>query len=404
MSACSGSMSELCRHFGACGGCSYQDQPYQKQLETKAARLSSALAGLWDTPIEVRPSPDIFYYRNKMEFSFSHQVSGKDADGAYLFESCLGMKSKGRWDKSIDLLECRICEDTGAKLLAAVRVWAAENSLSYYDLRRHSGFLRHLVLRRGVNTGQHLVALITAAGELPAEGFLNAVRGVYPDATILWGVNPGLSDVAASPDLKILQGDGSITEKILMPADGALAGLETEFKITLRSFFQTNTQAASRLYSHVRSCAAQSGCGNFFDLYGGSGAISLLLRDVARKCVCVESVPDAVADGKVNAEKNGAANVEFVNAKVEDYLPQALSTLSDACVVVDPPRAGLHSRAVTALLESRPGRIIYVSCNPDALARDLKALCQSYKIDSVVGFDLFPHTVHVESAAVLELK
>jgi len=397
-------MSELCRHFGACGGCAYQDQSYQKQLETKAARLSCALAGLWDAPIEVRPSPDTFSYRNKMEFSFSHQVSGKDAEGAYLFENCLGMKSKGRWDKAIDLMECRICEGSAADLLAAVRAWASENSLSYYDLRRHSGFLRHLVLRRGINTGQHLVALITAAGELPAESFLSAVRGVYPDATVLWGVNPALSDVAASPDLKILQGDGSIAEKIAMPPEGGLPGLETEFKITLRSFFQTNTQAASRLYAYVRACSAKSGCEHFFDLYGGSGAISLLLRDAAKHCVCVESVPDAVADGKVNAEKNGAANVEFVNAKVEDYLPQALAALPDACVVVDPPRAGLHAKAMAALLESRPRRIVYVSCNPDALAHDLKALVQSYKIDSVVGFDLFPHTVHVESVAVLELK
>ncbi|HOX23451.1 MAG TPA: 23S rRNA (uracil(1939)-C(5))-methyltransferase RlmD, partial [Elusimicrobiales bacterium] len=387
-----------------CGGCAYLDQPYQQQLRLKSERLRAALAGLWDAPVEVRPSPDIFAYRNKMEFGFSHQVRAKNEDGSYLFEDCLGMKSKGRWDKAVDLQECRLCEDSAASLLAAVRVWAADNSLAYYDLRRHTGFLRHLVLRRGVGTGRHLVALLTAPGELPAESFVQAVRGVYSDAGVLWGVNHSVSDVAASPELKILAGPEFITEKIAQSAAGGLGALETEFKITLRAFFQTNTRAASLLYAHVRGQAFRGGCSVCFDLYGGSGAISLMLRDVADKCVCVETVADAVEDGRVNAAANGAGNIEFVNAKVEDYLPQAVAALPDACVVLDPPRAGLHARAIGALLESRPQSIIYVSCNPDALARDLKALAQSYKIDSIVGFDLFPHTVHVESVAVLQLK
>ncbi|NLO91899.1 MAG: 23S rRNA (uracil(1939)-C(5))-methyltransferase RlmD [Elusimicrobia bacterium] len=397
-------MSELCRHFGVCGGCASQNLPYQQQLSDKSAALSAALSGLVERPVEVRPSPGIFNYRNKMEFGFSHQVRERAADGSYVFENCFGMKAKGRWDKAVDLLQCRLCEESGAVLLAAVRGWAARKELSYYDLRRHSGFLRHLVLRRGVNTGRHLAALITSPGELDREGFLEAVLGVYPDATVLWGANPGLSDVAASPDLQVLSGEGFITEKMTLDGVSGGAALETVFKITLRSFFQTNTQAAERLYAYVRERAAESGCADFFDLYGGSGAISLMLRDIAGRCVCVETVPDAVADGKVNAAANGASNIEFVCAKVEDYLPGALSALPNSCVITDPPRAGLHSRACAALLQALPRKIIYVSCNPQALARDLKALAQSYKIDSVVGFDLFPHTVHVESVAALSLK
>ncbi len=388
----------FCGHFGACGGCATQDRPYAEQLAAKEAFLSALFPGV--PPVKVTPSPQIQYYRNKMEFSFSHQVARKleGPPPSLEFENRFGLKMKGRWDKAIDLKECFLMSPAVGPLLAEIRGWAAEEGLPYYDLRKHSGVLRHLLLREGKNTGRKMAVLFTAECSFEEDDFLESVESVWPGATVLHAVNKQLSDATITDELFILSGEGCIEERLCVKTPSVCKDIR--FRISHKSFFQTNTLATALLYSRVAELVEQFSPAVLYDLYGGSGGFSFACGHAAKKCVSVESVAEAVADGKVNATINGVEGVEFICAAVENYL-QSAPDMSSSLVLLDPPRAGLHPKALSAVIKAAPPRIIYVSCNPKSLARELQAFSQSYKIDLLEGFDLFPHTEHVEALALL---
>ena len=394
MSATSSSPTDaalLCRHFGVCGGCSMQDKPYDVQLALKKAKVLAALAGVEDLPEpSVVGAPDLFHYRNKMEFSFGDVYP--PVAGHWLK---LGMKPKGKWYEILDLQECRLPSPEAAKLLASVRAWAERERVPPYNAHKREGVLRHLVIREAKNRPERMVHLVTTDGRIPKPSFIEAVLGAYPATTILLGSNAKPSDTAISDSMETLTGTGYITETLYFP-DGAV-----DYRISPHSFFQTNTKGTEALYGVLRSWTRElPGAGMVLDLYCGGGGIALSLAGAARKVVGVELNPSAVADAKANAERNGFTNCEFYSAAVELLLPSLLDLRPDA-VVVDPPRAGLHVKASAALLEMSPPVIFYVSCNPESLGRDLRILGARYAVERLVVMDLFPHTDHVETVVRL---
>ncbi|MDE1976625.1 MAG: 23S rRNA (uracil(1939)-C(5))-methyltransferase RlmD [Elusimicrobia bacterium] len=380
----------LCRHFGECGGCSLQNLPYPEQLARKKARVDAALAAFGLKVEAVHPSPELWFYRNKMEFGFS-DVYPPIPDGPPLY---LGLKPKGQWRRVLDLEECRLLSPETPALLAAVRRWAAENRLPPYNSVRHAGFLRHLVVREAKNGGERMVHLITAPEDFPAESFAAAVKAAYPASTILRGVNAKVSDTASPDSVELLCGSGRITEIL------RLKGRELRFRISPASFFQTNTRGAEVLYGIARRWAEEAAPKKILDLYCGGGGFALSLADLCEKVAGVESNAAAIGDAKRNAADNGVANAEFYAGATETLLP-ALLDMKPSAAVADPPRAGLHAKAAAALRDWGPPLLIYVSCNPDALGRDLAALAPAYRAERAEMVDLFPHTEHVETIVLL---
>lgn len=403
-------VSKLCRHFGECGGCSTQNLPYPEQLRLKKEKLESLLSGLWTEPVSIHPSPDLFYYRNKMEFSFTRWMK-MTQDGHKEIAESLGLKRRGKWDRALDLEECLLLSPEAPGLLAAVRKWAREEALPYYDLRRHEGFLRHLVVREGKNTGQRMAVLVTSEGELSPsqkEGFVKAVLSSYPASTVLWGINRKVSDVATADCLEVLYGPGFMEEKLELSLSPEAPPSFLVFRISPYSFFQTNTLGAQKLYSIIREWAGRGE--RAADLYCGCGGISLAVAGLFKEVTAVESVESAVSDARFNSRLNGIGNVEFVCSKVEDFLPGLLERgPGPSTVILDPPRAGIHPKVLKGLLDF-PARcrefesLIYVSCNPRAFSDDLKALAGYYKIDKIEAVDLFPHTDHFEVICKLILR
>lgn len=344
-------------------------------------------------PLTIRGAPDVWNYRNKMEFSFG-DVYPPVPGGPWLK---LGMKPKGRWYEILDLQECRLPSPEAAPLLAAVRAWAEREKVPPYNSHKKEGQLRHLVLREAKNRPERMVVLVTTTGEIPKESFVAAVKSVYPATSILLGSNAKVSDTAVSDSFETLMGPGEIVETLRFD-EGSI-----DYRISPLSFFQTNTKGTELLYGILRSWTKELKASLMLDLYCGGGGIALSLAGACGKVIGVESNPHAVADAKANAALNRLDNCEFYCATSEFMLPPLLD-MGPQAAVVDPPRAGLHATAVQALLASSPPILFYVSCNPEALARDLKALAPRYAVERLVCVDLFPHTEHVETVAWLTRK
>lgn len=391
MSASSSSTSSVarCSHFGTCGGCSTQNLPYEEQLRLKAAKVASFIREAGLELSAVHGSPDVWHYRNKMEFSFGDCYPPKEGDPWLK----LGLKPKGRWYEILDLEHCFLPSPEVPALLAAVRRWAEAGKVPPYVQKRRAGVLRHLVLREAKNTGERMVLLVTEEGEIDEPAFVSAVLSVYPATTILRGINKKASDTAISDSLKVLTGPGFVVEEL------DILGRKLRFKISPHSFFQTNSKAAGLLYSRLAQWLRESGAKTALDLYCGGGGITLCLAPFVDKVIGAEQNPSAVADAKENARLNGLDNAAFYGGDVAVLLPSLLAMGIDA-VVVDPPRAGLMPKVSAALAASGPETLLYVSCNPESLGRDL-ALLKPYEPLKAELFDLFPHTDHVETLVLL---
>ena len=377
--------SPRCTHFGECGGCRRQDLSYEDQLEAKKKYLED----LFHRPVPLHPSPDIWYYRNKMEYSFG-DVYPPPEEGED--DILLGLKERGKWYRVLNLSECYLLSPEAPALLEAVHTWARNEGLAPYNVRRHVGFLRHLLVREGKLSGERLVLLLTVEGSFPRESFVEAVESVYPATTILRGQHNGRADAAILEEVKVLTGSGFIEEVLLGKT----------FRISPKSFFQTNSRGAEILYSLIREWIAPLRPERILDLYCGGGAIGILLADLCQEVLGVDVVEEAVADARYNAKENGVFNIEFVTGKVEKVLRDWKGSVDT--VILDPPRAGMHPKARKAVCEMAPPRILYVSCNPKNFARDLEKILEGYEMVRIEGVDLFPHTDHVEAVALFERK
>jgi 23S rRNA (uracil1939-C5)-methyltransferase len=380
-----------CRHFGACGGCRFQDLAYDVQVAEKERQVRDALVRIGrfsDPPLDpIVPAASQFHYRNKLEYSFTETEDGVD----------LGFHRAGRWDEVIGVEECLLTTDVGNAIRLAVRGWAREERLEPYDQESNEGYLRHLVVREGRNTGQALVVLVTAPGERFEAGYFVDVLRRFPEVrSIHWAINDTPAEQTNLPT-KLLWGDDAIEEEIL--------GLR--FRVRPSAFLQTNTEMAAQLYELAREYARLTGTENVYDLYCGTGTIGLALAARARSVWGLEISEEAVACAIENAELNGIENARFfagnVGQTIEELREQAGSP---DVVVVDPPRAGLAGKALRRTGALGAPRIVYVSCNPTTLASDLQVLRDEYgyELARCCPVDMFPHTPHVESVSALTLS
>ena len=388
-----------CSHFGSCGGCSFQGIAYPKQLELMkelACRELAPILGALGAEL-VRPvigCESEWSYRNKMDFTFSNRrwIEESEPEGSAR-DFALGLHSRGRYDKVLDVSRCEIQFEAGNGILATASRLARELSLSPWDTLEHVGLLRHLVLRHGVHTGEVMVYLVTSRDGEDVRAYAAAILELHPEITaFVLGVNSGRAAVATSEEEAVLYGPGMICER--------LEGLT--FEISATSFFQTNTLAAERLMQVIREAASVRPTDVLLDLYCGAGVIGLLLAKDVSEVVGLEREPSSIRDAIRNAERNGIQNARFVAGEVEAvWSEQSDLPKPDVCIV-DPPRAGLHPKVIGTLIKLAPPRLVYVSCNLAAAARDLASLLESgYELKAVQPVDLFPHTPHLEGVMTL---
>jgi 23S rRNA (uracil1939-C5)-methyltransferase len=378
-----------CAHYPECGGCRFQDLAYEAQAEWKERQVAEALrriGGLGEPPLgPILPAVERFHYRNKLEYSFTDTPQGP----------ALGFHRAGRWDEVLEIERCWLTTDLGNAIRETVRNWAREERLEPYDQEAHTGYLRHLVVREGRNTGQALVQLVTAPGERFERERLVEVLTAHPQVrSIHWAVNDSPAEVTNLPT-RLLWGDEAIEEQ--------LCGLR--FRVRPGAFLQTNTAMAERLYELAGDFAGLTGSETVYDLYCGIGTIGLSMAGEALTVWGVEVSEESVACALENADLNGITNAAFFAGNVG----QVLEELRDrACepdvVVVDPPRAGLAGKALRRVGTLGAPRLVYVSCNPTTLASDIKALVgeYGYRLEQARPVDMFPHTPHVETVALLE--
>ncbi len=377
-----------CAHFGTCGGCRFQDFAYDAQLEQKEAQVRDALqrlGGIAEPPLEpiVPCEPEIYHYRNKVEYSFTAAEDGV----------ALGFHRAGRWDEVLEIDRCWLIDDLGNRIRDAVRDWAREEGLPAYSQAEARGYLRHLVVRQGRNTGQALVQLVTGPGEKFESGYFVDVLRKFPEVrSILWSINDTPAEVTNLPS-QVLWGDDFFEEEI----DGL------RFRVRPNAFLQTNTAMAEKLYALARDAAGLTGKETVWDLYCGIGTIGLSMAKDALTVWGIEVSEESVACALENAELNDITNAAFFAGNVGQVVEELLERSgAPDVVVVDPPRAGLAGKALRRLGRLGAPKLVYVSCNPTTLAGDAKALRDEYGYELVraTPVDMFPHTPHVECVAL----
>ena len=377
-----------CAHYPACGGCRFQDLAYEAQVAAKEAQVREALrriGGVAEPPLEpILEAVEVFHYRNKLEYSFAQTPAGP----------ALGFHKAGRWDEVLEIERCWLTTELGNALRLAVRDWARAEGLIAYDQAEQTGYLRHLVVREGRNTGQALIQLVTAPGDLFArESFVATLRRFPEVRSIHWSVNDRPAEVTNLPT-RLLWGEEAIEEE--------LCGLR--FRVRPNAFLQTNTAMAERLYGIALEHAALTGEETVYDLYCGIGTIGLTMARDALTVWGVEASEESVACALENAELNGIANAAFFAGEVGESLAELADRAGPPdVVVVDPPRAGLSGKALRRIARLEAPRIVYVSCNPTTLAGNVKTLVTDwgYRLGRVRPVDMFPHTPHVEAVALL---
>jgi 23S rRNA (uracil1939-C5)-methyltransferase len=377
-----------CGHYPQCGGCRFQDLAYEAQLSAKAGQVRDALVRIGGLPdVELEPplaAESVFHYRNKLEYSFTRTDEGVG----------LGFHRAGRWDEVLDVEKCWLTTDVDNALRNEVKEWARAEGLAPFDQETQQGYLRHLVVRQGRNTGQILVTLVTAPGELRgAERFVDTLRRFREVRSVHWAVNDRPAEVTNLPT-RLLWGDPWIEEELL--------GLR--FRVRPNAFLQTNTAMCEALYRLALEYAGLTGEETVYDLYCGIGTIGLAMAADALTVWGVEGSEESVACALENADLNGVTNAAFFAGDVAGSLDELVERAGTPdLVVVDPPRAGLSGKAIRAIGRLEAPRLVYVSCNPTTLAGNVKELAASwgYRLERARPVDMFPHTPHVETVALL---
>jgi 23S rRNA (uracil1939-C5)-methyltransferase len=399
-----------CCHFADCGGCLLQNLDYDIQLLSKQQQIRELLehiGGIADPPVApVIGSPQIFFYRNKMEFSFSRQrwltreeIARNEITRSKNF--ALGLHARNRYDKTLAIEECHLQSPLSNHILSVVRTFTEKHFLLPYTTFGHTGFWRFLVIREGKKTNDVMVNIVTAEapeGRAAVQQLAESLRAEIPQiTTIMHNINRSKAQVATGEEELILHGPGFIRECL-----GPFL-----FQISANSFFQTNTLGAEKLYAVAREFAALTGKEIVYDLYCGAGTISIFISQQAKQVVGFEIVPQAIHDAGVNCRLNNATNCSFVQGDLKDELAQIPVITrrwgKPDVVIIDPPRAGMHPKVVQKIIELSAQRIVYISCNPSTFARDVKELSiMGYQFKKAQPVDMFPHTSHIEVVGVLE--
>ena len=398
-------LEPFCEHYGVCGGCKWQPLPYEKQLEFKQQQVIDQLTRIGHLELpEIMPilgSEKTRYYRNKLEFTFSNRrwiLSGEDAVSLSPVEKLgLGFHVSGFFDKVLDIKQCHLQREPANAIRLFIKEYAIKNNLAFFDLREQTGFLRNMIVRT-TSTGEVMLIVVFAHEDVEArKALLDAVKEQFAEITSLHYIINGKRNDSIS-DLDAIHYSG---------ADCVYEQMEgIKFRISPKSFYQTNSEQAYRLYSVVREFADLKGDEVVYDLYTGTGTIGLFLSPKAKKVVGIEYVKEAIDDAKINAQNNGITNSTFYAGDMKDMLTGEFIKQNGKpdLVVLDPPRAGIHQDVAKVLLEAAPPKMVYVSCNPASQARDLAILSEKYEITKVRPVDMFPHTHHVENVVALRLK
>jgi 23S rRNA (uracil1939-C5)-methyltransferase len=390
-----------CPAFGVCGGCRLQNLEYGDQLleKTRQVRdLVQRVGGFTDFEVPTAlASPAEFHYRNKMEFTFTGQPwrnHPDDEDKPF----GLGQHIPGRFDKIVHLETCYLQKPIMNDIMNFVFAFGETNNWEAYNTKTHVGWARNLVLRYGEHTDEIMVNLVTRTwDEAHMQVFKAAIMAQFPQiTTLINSVTTRLSDVAVGEKEYVLHGTGKIRDRLK----------DAEFEISANSFFQTNTRQAEVLYDEALKGAELQGGEVVYDLYCGTGTIALFLAKTAKKVYGFELIASSVKNARRNAKAQGLDNVEFILGDLKDVLAQNSDRIEPAdVIIVDPPRAGLHQNVIDDILKVAPKRLVYVSCNPSTLARDLKLICETdYELKRVQPVDMFPHTTHIETVAHLVRK
>lgn len=398
-------VTPACEHFGTCGGCKWQDMGYEHQLFYKEKEVTNNLTRIGHIELpEVTPilgSKAQYFYRNKMEFSFSDSrwltIEEVQSDEDLGDRNALGFHIPGMWDKILDIKTCHLQADPSNAIRNAVKEFAIKNELEFFNTRNQTGLLRTMMIRTA-STGDIMVMIqFFKEDKVKRELLLDFLAETFPEITSLqYVINSKANDTIYDQDVICYKGQDHIFEE--------MEGLK--FKINAKSFYQTNSEQAYELYKLTRDCADLTGDELVYDLYTGTGTIAQFVSKNAKKVVGVESVPDAITAAKENALLNGIDNVDFYVGDMKNVFNQEfINTHGQPDVIItDPPRDGMHKDVVQQILNVAPKKVVYVSCNSATQARDLALMDATYKVTKTQAVDMFPQTHHVENIVVLELR
>lgn len=402
-----------CKFFGTCGGCKQQDLDYDAQVKYKQQQVEEIfhkLGGFSDLPADkggfeiepIIPSRNVFYYRNKMEFSFSEKrwltKEEISKEGILDKDFSLGLHIPKIYDKVLDVDECFLQSEVSNKILNFTRDFFKKKNTSIYSTKTHTGFLRNLVIKQASLTNDLMVNLVTSEenDELVNE-YCDELRKEIPQVTtVINNINKKFAAVAVGDYEKVIYGSGFIYDEIG----------RHKFRISANSFFQTNTLQAEKLYQTALDFVELKGNEIIYDLYSGAGTIAIFISDKSKKVYAFEAVESAIADAKVNADLNNILNVKFFNADLyKSFLPivNKYNIPKPDVVIIDPPRSGMHPTTVDDVIKLSPDKIVYVSCNPTTQVRDIKLMVEAgYRLIKIRPVDMFPHTYHIENVSLLK--
>ncbi|MDA0986585.1 MAG: 23S rRNA (uracil(1939)-C(5))-methyltransferase RlmD [Bacteroidetes bacterium] len=394
-----------CSHFGICGGCKWQNFNYQSQLIEKENHVIDSIeriGGFKNIVVEkIIPSSEIYFYRNKLEFSFGtkrwlkkEEVNDETKNKK---EFILGFHAPERYDKLVEIDECFLESEQSNKILNFIRKYAIENKLTAYDNETKNGYLRNLVIRESKFTNEVLINIVTLNSDpVVMKNLTNSLLSEFPKiTTVLNNINSRLSQVAIGEYEVIYHGNGYIQEKIG----------EQVFKISANSFFQTNSKQTINLYNVVKNYSDLKTTDTVFDLYCGTGTISIFISPFVKNVFGVDSEKSSIENAINNAEINKIKNCNFILGDVKNEIEKLIIQHNPEIIILDPPRSGVHPKIIESLNKFKIKKIIYVSCNPTTLARDLKLLSDGgYIIEKIQPVDMFPHTYHIETVVKLSQK
>lgn len=398
-------LQPFCEHFGICGGCRWQPLPYDMQLKAKQQQVWDQLVRIGHLEIPdispILPSDKTKYYRNKLEFTFSNKrwiYNNEDPDSLTDEERLgLGFHVGKFFDKVLDIKHCSLQPEPSNEIRLFIREYAVTHNLEFYNIRENTGFLRNIIVRNNQVGDVMLTVCFAYDDQDKIVPMLDAIAIEFPQIKSLhYVINEKLNDSISDLDCILYKGEDAIWETM-----GKL-----KFKIGPKSFYQTNSEQAYKLYSVAKEFAALTGNEVVYDLYTGTGTIAQFISDKASKVIGIEYVKEAIEDARINAEANGITNCTFFDGDMKDILTADFIKEhgKPEVMIIDPPRAGMHPDVVKVIMEAAPERIVYVSCNPASQARDLAMMSPMYEITAVQPVDMFPHTMHVENVCALKLK
>ena len=401
----------FCQHFGDCGGCKWQHMTYEAQLHYKQKAVTDALERIAkidvNSLIPILPSPETRFYRNKLEFTFSDRrwlTNGEISSGENFTTDALGFHVPLYFDRILDIQKCHLQSDSSNDIRNSVRDFAMQNAISFYNLRNHEGALRNLIIRTS-STGELMVIVVFAYPEEgQVESLMAFIQASFPEITsLLYIINQKKNDTIFDQEVITYAGRDFIYEEMRTDFTGVN---KVRFQIGPKSFYQTNSHQATRLYEIARDFAGFKGDELVYDLYTGAGTIANFIAGKVKQVIGIEYVESAIEDAKVNSAINNITNATFFAGDMKDVLDASFTAKNGKpdVIITDPPRAGMHPDVVNRLMEIEAEKIVYVSCNVATQARDLLVLKEKYEVTKIQPVDMFPQTQHVENVLLLQLK